>query len=206
MTRKELREKQIADAHEHFANHIATQTAIAENGDKLIVDWRSKSGSSAYYIHYVFDIKYGALYITGDLGSAIVMLTEEASPANLSGYINEVDYFISKVQCSSDLYYYSKRLARQEIKNHLEQYSEIIDEFNINVSKISTEIMKNFTQRDGIRLSIEEHNRILGLLEPIYEHNSDVLVGISSCGQYVCDRVMHWLVGIQMLYEQLSDK
>lgn len=83
MAMNDYREKQIEHANLHFSNHKAE---IKEHGGITVLNWRNQNGSSDYYVHYVFDGCF--LYISGDLGSAVVHLTEKATLNALSRYIN----------------------------------------------------------------------------------------------------------------------
>ena len=65
----------IDQAKKNFRNHKAK---FKQFDGISTLDWRNIDGSSNYYVRYVFDEDKGCLYITGDLGSAVVRLTEKA--------------------------------------------------------------------------------------------------------------------------------
>lgn len=74
------------------------------------------------YVRYVFDEKRGHLYISGDLGHAVVELTEAATLKALSRYIYMVGYFVEKIECSTNLYSYDEKLAHSDLERQLSDY------------------------------------------------------------------------------------
>jgi len=88
MNRITRREQQISYAKMEFSHHKAVFRQL--DGISTL-DWRKEDGSSDYYVRYVFDEERCCLYLSGDLGSAVVRLTERATLQALSGYINMID-------------------------------------------------------------------------------------------------------------------
>ena len=198
MTAIEKRECQKESAKRHFANHIATYST--EN-NIAILDWRKKSGSSAYYVRYVLDTEHCCLYITGDLGYAVVRLTERATLSALAGYINTVDYFVEKIQCSTDKYQYDEAVAKTELREHLLQYKrQIYDTDMLTVGELINNTMHDFDCYNGFNLSAENDELLSAICGNEYSE------WLYNLGCYVCDRVILWLVGLNMAYEQLESE
>ena len=71
----QTREDKIAHAYKVFAEHKA-ELKVSDN--MQIVDWR-KPGAGCYRVRYVFDQEGGRIYISGDLGEAVVEPTWPAT-------------------------------------------------------------------------------------------------------------------------------
>jgi len=202
MNRIELEEKQIAHAKERFAHHKADFRQL--DGISML-NWQHESGSTAYYVRYVFDEKRGLLYISGDLGHAVVELTEAATLKALSRYIYMVGYFVEKIKCSTDLYSYDEKLARSDLESRLSEYEEehendeeeenIFDE-KMSVPEIISDLLSSLDVMRGLELT-EEQQEYLSEIDPDYWE------WIGSVGQYICTRVILWLVGLNMAYQQI---
>lgn len=119
----------------NFSTHRAT---LIQNTDRYyIIDWRREDGSSNYYVNYIVDKARGSLIVSGDLGDSIATWYNALDPAKLKGYIrNDVDYYISKIQCSSDLYNYdnddiveeiNKRLDESDVAEYVEESDRFYD-------------------------------------------------------------------------------
>lgn len=189
-------EKQIKRAQNSFRNHKAK----FEQFDGIsILDWRNIDGSSNYYVHYVFDEEKGCLYITGDLGSAVVRLTERATLESLSSYINSVDYFLGKIQCSTDKYVYNEELARNQLKQRLiipdEEYE---DERLEELQELISDTLECFEELSGFNLSDDVEERLS-------KEDADYWEWIYDIGKTVDIRVILWLVGLEMAHKQVSD-
>lgn len=204
MDRTERRAQQIAHAKEHFAHH----KAIFQQFDGIsTLDWRHESGSSNYYVRYVFDEDRGCLYISGDLGSAVVQLTERATLQNLSHYINSVDYFTEKIQCSTNLYRYDMEIAKADLAYHFQDYEEenvdeeqenIFDE-KMSISELVSGLLDSLDVRQGCNPTEKQCSQLSDL-------NPDYWEWIGDVGQYIDTRVICWLVGLQMAWEQMQGK
>lgn len=193
MDRTERREQQIAHAKEHFAHH----KAIFRQLDGMsTLDWRNENGSSNYYVRYVFDESHGFLYLSGDLGTAAVELTERATLKALSGY--EVGYFMEKIRCSTDLYRYDTEIAKEDLTYYL-WYCEEDENEKMTISEFITDLLSSLDTRQGLNLTEEQENRLSEL-------NSGYWEWISNVGQCVDTRVVCWLVGLQMAWKQVKDK
>ena len=71
----QTREQKIAHAYKVFAEHRAE---LKDLGGIQILDWRVP-GEVWYRVRYVFDREGGRIYISGDLGEAVVWPTWPAT-------------------------------------------------------------------------------------------------------------------------------
>ena len=189
----DYREEQLKTAKFHFANHKAE---IREHDGITVLNWHNQNGSSEYYVHYVFDGKF--LYISGDLGSAVVHLTEKATLKALSRYINMVDYFVEKIECSTNKYRYDERVAKEELRDKLFPEDNGEEPELVNADLIER-LMYYYYNIEGFR------NIPSNLLEEVEELDENCNVWIYSCGEVIDTRVILWLVGLQMAWEQVKE-
>lgn len=113
----------------NFKDHVATFT---DYGNIKVLDFK-KPGSSHYRIRFLFEEDYCRLHISGDLGELIAVNYNNMTYDRFSDFVNDVDYFRSKIVCHSrDLYYYDEDKAREEIvellKEH-ESYKTVCDDY-----------------------------------------------------------------------------
>ena len=112
-----------AHAFEAFKNHKAT---LSDLGTIQVLDW-SEPGTVHYRVRYVFDLNGGRIYISGDLGAAVVnptwYPTFAATYHSVADRENPIDvnegYFLQKVEASSDRYVYDRDAA--ELPGHRER-------------------------------------------------------------------------------------
>lgn len=188
------REKQIKQAQDSFRNHKAK---FEQFEGISILDWRNKDGSSNYYVRYVFDEQKGCLYIVGDLGSAVVRLTEKATLDNLSSYVNSIDYFLEKILCSTDKYIYNVELARKELQQRLiKSDEEYEDEKLKELQELISDAIEHFDELKGFNLTENIEERLM-------EEDTDYFEWIFNVGKEVDMRVILWLVGLKMAQEQI---
>lgn len=201
MDRMERKEQQIAHAKIMFSHHKAVFRQL--DGISTL-DWRNENGSSNYYVRYVFDESRGFLYISGDLGTAAVELTERAMLKALSNY--EVEYFAGKIRCSTDLYRYDAEIAKKDLAYYLRDCEEEVDEDEedifdekMTISELINDLLTSLDTERGLYLTEEQESRLAEL-------NPDYWEWISNVGQYIATRVICWLVGLRMAQEQVQDK
>lgn len=195
-------EKQIRHARDKFKNFRAD---FKDYGDLQTLEWRDRSGSSHYHIHYIFDIKQQHMHVSGDLGSACFCLTWEPTFANMCNVIRDPQYITGKIECSTDKFVYPEEYVRAEVEeyykdsepkqydyNDCEQYLEELEEFKETIESIisSHDYYKGF--QSGACEKMEE---VESLDPEWYEHNF---------GQCISTRVYCWLVGLQMAWEQVN--
>lgn len=196
MDRMERREQQIAHAKIMFSHH----KAVFRQFDGIsTLDWRNENGSSNYYVRYVFDESRGCLYISGDLGSAVVQLTERATLKALSDY--EIGYFVEKIECSTDKYAYDEEIAKEKLKEFLfPEDEELSDEETEERQDCLETLMENFSEFSGFYHVSDDADRVLSETCPDYWE------WLYSTGKYIDTRVICWLVGMRMAWKQVQDK
>lgn len=149
-------EKQVLSAREHFAHHRAV---FCQFDGISTLDWQHEGGTSNYYVRYVFDENRCNLYISGDLGSAIFCLTEKALLPELARY--SVDYFLKKLECSTDKYRYDDEEAQEELEEYLLSDDEELTEEEIEERKeLISDLLKGFSWSDGCRPSDDATDRL----------------------------------------------
>lgn len=101
-----------------FETHKAS---LIQNTDRYFAaDYRKANGDIHYYINFILDKERGSLIISGDLGDCIATWSNKLTPQKLNTYIrNDCDYFISKIQTSTDMYDYDPDDAYAEIVTSL---------------------------------------------------------------------------------------
>ena len=192
----DIREQQIAHAKESFAHHKAVFRQL--DGISTL-DWRNEDGSSNYYVRYVFDESRGCLYISGDLGSAVIQLTERATLKALSDY--EIGYFVEKIECSTDKYAYDEKIAKEKLKEFLfPKDEELSDEEKKERQDCLETLMENFSEFSGFYHVSDDTDHVLLEICPDYGE------WIYSAGQYIDTRVICWLIGLQIAYQQIREE
>lgn len=192
-----IREKQIEHAKRNFKNHKAKFNQF--DGISTL-DWRNENGSSNYYIRFIFDEEKGCLYITGDLGAAVVRLTERATLENLSSYIKSVDYFLGKIQCSTDKYAYDAELAKQQLEQRLIDSDEEFEAERLEeMQELVTDTLECFDTFKGFNLSDDVEERLS-------KEDADYWEWIDDIGKKVDTRIILWLVALEMAYNQIYER
>lgn len=186
-----------------FATHKA---ALIQNTDRYcIIDWRREDGSGNYYVNYIVDKVHGSLIVSGDLGDSIATWYNALDPAKLKGYIrNDVDYYISKIRCSSDLYVYDNDDIIEEIKKRLDE-SDVAEYVEESDRFYDADEFWEFVEYE-VSGSVYGVNFIPSqeLRDVIEEFDSDSREWLSYCGRSVNPRVHLWAEGFYMACEQLG--
>lgn len=194
-------EEILAHAEQRFANHKAK---LMMGGNCTTVLWRCP-GTKAYEVKFV--LSENNVFIDGDIGSAVVRLTEPATLKALSTYWKRPSYFAEKIQCTTDLYVYNYEDAKEELacryqaileENGYDEDPDLEeDKVQLNVAKAL--LLEGFTSEDGFNASEK------GLYEwATFDHTMDDW--IYSAGRSLHLRVYLWLLGFKMAYEQLQGK
>lgn len=162
-----------------FAHHVGK--IILNTDEFFIADYQDEEGSIEYYVNYVMDKRRGMLMITGDLGTCVMSLDSPMSPKKLNQLIhNNAEYFIGKIQCSTDMF--------------VDDFNEVVEaiRMHINFSSADAEFIRYEVQRswDGdLFVPTQE------LLEIIREHDSTCDEWLTNCGRHIAPRVYMWLYG-----------
>lgn len=116
--------QEMVKAEKRFANHKARLDILDEN--VRVLNWR-QPGTQAYAIRAVMDGYH--VYITGDLGSAVICLTETATLKALSGYWKKPGYFMEKFVCTTDDYFFDYETAKGELRerSYTQEYLDAIE-------------------------------------------------------------------------------
>lgn len=186
----ETREQKIAHAYKAFAEHKAE---LKDLGGIQILDWRVP-GEVWYRMRYVFDREGGRIYISGDLGEAVVQPTWPATFGATCGavcggrsIVNE-HYFLEKVRASSDRYEFDRDEAEKAVRENCPG----IDEDDLET------VMSDFDDRWGL---VHIERKALEILEGF---DRDYWEWFTRAGRSVDGRVYLWLVGLKMAWEALN--
>lgn len=183
-------------ARERFKNHKAT--IVLRCGEFFIVDWRDKNGSGDYAVRYILDIKKGNFIVTGDLGDCVASWFNEVSPKNLKTYINDISYYMSKFQCTSDDYSREWKDVKEDLEavkqDILEEgyYAKEVEEDFEKMENLLSELDENYGYSEDLITLFEKY------CDPWYES------GFGDLGKRVDQRIVLWAVGFQMACEQLG--
>lgn len=184
-----------------FKNHRATYKLYGD--DVAALDFRNKDGSIAYYIRYVFD-GYN-LYISGDLGTAVITLTEKATLSALANYINMPDYFTEKIRCSSDLYVYDYKKAHRVLEEKLlenicdEDYDDPEDAECLREERgdLISDLLGTLDSYNGWSVSSD-------MIDRVSEIDPDYFEWLYSAGREYSPRIACWLMGLYLAFHQLK--
>lgn len=197
--------EEFANAMERFKTHIAK--VVHSDNKMLVLDWRKASGSNDYYVRYIVDIELGSLVIQGDLGDAIACWYNRVTPQQMYSYINSVDYFISKLRCTTNSYTYKyedsisdlNRVREEFLKEHegsdeADARDEINEDFDSLVELADSEELR--FGPDG-RFPEEAVDIFRKYVEDYYEYFGEM-------GRRVDPRIYLWITGYRMACEQLG--
>lgn len=193
MTETEIRK----DCERKFATHKAT--LIQDSDRYCIIDWRREDGGEEYYVNYIVDKKRGSLIVSGDLGDSIATWYNPVTAHKLASYVNDVGYYISKMQCSSDKFYYEFDDIVDDIRHMLS--NDALDLFNYhNEDEFWDEI------KDEVMMSRHDDNfyPTERLYDMVSEQCLDYYETLHCCGRRIAPRVYLWAVGFQMACKQLA--
>lgn len=148
--------QEMVKAEKRFANHKARLDILDEN--VRVLNWR-QPGTQAYAIRAVMDGYH--VYITGDLGSAVICLTETATLKALSGYWKKPGYFMEKFVCTTDDYFFDYETAKGELRerktmlleeyrdNHPDMLANGETEYQDDLDERETDLLGSFNSEKG---------------------------------------------------------
>lgn len=196
-------EKWHTHALEAFKTHKATLVQDTER--YCIIDWRRLDGEGDYYINFIIDKKRGNFIVSGDLGDSIATWYNPITVSNLKSYIyKNIDYYMSKFQCTSDKYFYDEDyvfdsligyLEEESIENYIEN-SYKFDDFQEFEEEIRDQIC-NSNKGDEFVPTNE-------LYEIVSDIDPDCFEYLYTCGAQIKGRVYLWAIGFNMACEQLG--
>lgn len=207
MTDKEIRENAERNAKERFSTHKAT--IVTDTERYLAIDWRREDGGIEYYINFIIDKQRGAFIVSGDLGESIALWYNKLEPSNLKCYITDVDYYIKKIQCASDLYDYSDESVMEDLKATFEA-DEIFE--NDEVDFYDYESLGDIYGFNDLEDEVADcincnhfipSERLIDILRD-FGYSDMMWVFDSRIGRRINGRVHLWQIGFKMACEQLG--
>lgn len=207
--------KHTTDAKEKFKNHKAS--LVVDTDRFTVIDWRNENGSSVYYINFIVDKARGVFTISGDLGECIAWWGNKLSVSDLKKYIcDDVGYFISKFQCSTDKYVYDEEDAVNDIIRRLEDYFQT--SFAEIVWNCAATTKNEDDYRQDILYEISDCIRTGDCQEELFVPTSylcDLIanLGLDSyetheiiyeCGKKISPRIFYWVEGFVEACNQLG--
>lgn len=205
MTDKEIRENAERNAKERFNTHKAT--IVTDTDRYLAIDWRREDGRIEYYINFIIDKQRGAFIVSGDLGESIALWYNKLEPSDLKCYITDIDYYIKKIQCASDLYNCSDESVMEDLKATFEA-DEIIE----NADLINYDDLGDIYDFDDLEDEVADciinnvlipSDRLIDILRD-FGYSDLMWVFDSRIGQRISSRVHLWQIGFKMACEQLG--
>ena len=188
---------------DRFSTHKAT--IITENDRYFILDWRREDGDGDWYINFIVDKKRGAFIVSGDLGDSIAVWYNPVTPEELRGYVFNVDYYIKKIECASDLYVYDEDDIIADLKDHIDIDAEDAYLETHNEYGNSSELWGDITEY--IRDSLFDRDQFIpsdDLITIIKDFDPDYCEWLHNCGKCIDGRVYIWTIGFHMAMEQLG--
>jgi len=192
----------------HFSEHKAT---LIQNTDRYcIIDW-GRDDSNDCYVNYIVDKLRGSLIISGDLGDCIATWYNKLEPSQIKTFIhNDIGYFMSKFQCTSDMYDYDSDDILADIKERLDSICDNTDfelffaenDFDIkNKDELWHEIEDEITANG---YNFTEFHPTERLNDIISEFDTDCWEWLPNCGKRIKTRVYLWAEGFYRACEQLG--
>lgn len=181
-----------------FKDHKAVLEQLSE--DTTVLTWK-KDGTNTYYVRYILD--RNTLFITGDIGDAVFCLTEQANLKNIAAEYN-LHYLFGKLRANSDAYDFNNELAIQNFISHFNTKDidvENEDEFNELIDDVIHTI-----NEECISTNHWSHCLSSGLYDRLSKYDYDLSEWISDIGSELSWQALGWVVGLQMAYDQLSNK
>lgn len=197
--------KNMVSAEKRFANHKARLDVLSENVQ--ILNWR-QPGTQEYAIRAVMDGDH--VYITGDLGSAVIHLTEPATLKALSNYWKTPNYFMKKIVCTTDDYLFIYDTAKRELRerkerlleeyqdNHPDMLANGETEYRYDLDEEEENLLASFTDEKGFAANPDTLSAWLDL-------DPDGFETVPYMGRTIAPRIWLWLTAFKMAYESLQD-
>lgn len=200
----------IWKAAKYFSAHKAT--LLQNDEEYMMIDWRRDNGSVEYYINFVVDKKHGNLIISGDVGYCIAAWRCPLTIAKLKTYINDVPYFVRKIQCSTDKHTWNPDDILADIKNIFNEceYNDRIQRYieYINNYGYSYETENNFWANIKNEIYESEYGDKFvptsSLIDIMSYFDTEYYEWLYTCGRRINFRVYLWVTGFIMACEQLG--
>lgn len=183
---------------EWFKDHVAKFEKV--NDTISVLDWKQQ-GTICYYVRYVFDGSH--VYITGDLGEAVMNLTWFATPKSFLGI--DLHYFHEKLAA----YHEEKKSwdsdsAVENLKYWIKEYRE--EDLEKDEKGKNDELLKELIDvAEGCTSTSEWAYQVNeNYADKLSEVDCDYWEWIYGVGDVVPNRFRAYLVGLQMAAEQLE--
>jgi len=179
-----------------------------------VLDWK-KPGTRMYWVRMVFDherSETSAVYITGDLGEAVVYPTCEATLSGMatcftrngSGGMVDINegYFLEKVKTGSCLYNWGVEEFKEDLREmFVREYGKYEDQGRLD------EFLEEYCDSycPGVEVDNGVHFTDYRAKDAIEEIFPDCNEWIWECGQRVSPCVVFWLVAMRLAYEQVKN-
>lgn len=198
---------ELLQAEAHFKNHHASLEILDIERNLAVLNWKEPD-TNAYAVRAVMDGEY--VYLSGDLGHAIIRLTEIATLKALSNYWKSPSYFIEKIQCSTDLYVYDYETAKAELTERLNNMKEFLDKENEDDANALDELDEAYyamlNEFDGYNKGFAGASEEVIHQWAALDNDSDDYDWIYSAGRILNPRIWLWLAAFEMAYAALKDK
>lgn len=184
-----------------FQDFVAKQS-IGPDGT-TVIDWRNRNGSGVNSCLFTLTGNY--LFLAGDLGEAVFVLTEPAKLERIVKY--GVQYLVEKMSAGESGYTYDQETAFKELDDEVEYMKASIRrqenaEDNLERLEEAVETLKNeFSPREGF-----VHFGVDAAVETLCNLGSDVLDWLCYCGRTIARRPYMWMTALRMANDQLSGK
>lgn len=197
----------IKQAERDFSKHVALWASVGK--DIEILDFR-RPNSVEYALRVVFDDERGGrVYISGDIGEAVVYPTCRAKLKDMvlcftmrdeKGCLDVREgYFLEKVKATSDRYVWDTEGFKSDFRAHCKEYG--IDE------DVAEDFLNdNMDSYGGIEINGDYGIRVDGYVaDKIREIDEDYGEWFFDCGKRINPRIVMWLVGMRLAWEQLEE-
>lgn len=162
-----------------------------------VLEWKNRDGSNDYNIRFGFDEEYGRMTVDGDLGTAVFHFTEKATVFSIGKYCS-LDYFMEKMVCSTDEWFYDSDAAKEELIETLAGDSLDSDEDEEGLDELIDEIMNIYNQHGhGLELTDELETRLA-------YYDADFWEWIYAAGRFPAGRIILWMSALRMARKQLE--
>ena len=196
--------EELLKAEKRFQNHKAVLDILDSERNITALSWR-EPGTNNYSFRAVMDGEF--VYITGDIGTATLRLTEAATVKSLSTYWKSPSYFAEKILCSTDKYEYNYNIAKAELTERLNELKEFLDEED----EEDAEALENLN--DAYTAMLDEFDSDKGfagvsdgtLQQWMALDKSEDYDWIYSTGHVLSARIWLWLAAFEMAYDALME-
>ena len=190
----------------HFGQEFEPRL-ILEDENFFIMDWRDKHGSGNLATRYIVDKKKGDLIIKGDAGDCIASWYNAVTPEDLVHYINSSEYFIGKMQCTTNKYSYHHQDVDEDLDKIKQECLKLLQEGNLFADVTGEELEEDFQQMQDMLdyISLSENSQYPSdLIDLMGKYDPDWWEGeFSRLGKRIDKRVYLWTYGYQEGVERL---